>query len=259
MDIHKNARATPRSRAAIVERITQLGESITGVARAVGVCHKAVRKWLARARAFVRRTFGVPDARLTVIANAVDTTRFRPLPGERYADRALFVGRLEPQKNVLALVEAVEGTGIALDVVGGGSLRPDVEPWIAARDVAVRLLPRIPNHELPALMSHYPVFVLPSLYEGNPKALLEAMSCGMAVVAAAVEGIREIIRDGVNGVLCGTEARSIRAALRAVFDDPAERARLGARTHTHVIVYHELEEIVRQEIDLYHDLLVRAL
>lgn len=49
MDIHKNARTTPHSRAAIVVRVTQLGESIKGVARAVGVCPKTVRKWLARA------------------------------------------------------------------------------------------------------------------------------------------------------------------------------------------------------------------
>ncbi len=51
MDIHKNARTTPRSRAAIVERITTLGESIKGVARALGVCPKTVRKWVARAEA----------------------------------------------------------------------------------------------------------------------------------------------------------------------------------------------------------------
>jgi transposase InsO family protein len=51
MDIHKNARTTPHSRAAIVTRITRLGESIKGVARAVGVCPKTVRKWVARAQA----------------------------------------------------------------------------------------------------------------------------------------------------------------------------------------------------------------
>ena len=51
MDIHKNARTTPHSRAAIVARITRLGESIKGVARAVGICPKTVRKWVARAHA----------------------------------------------------------------------------------------------------------------------------------------------------------------------------------------------------------------
>jgi transposase InsO family protein len=51
MDIHKNARTTPHSRAAIVTRITRLGESIKGVARAVGICPKTVRKWVARAQA----------------------------------------------------------------------------------------------------------------------------------------------------------------------------------------------------------------
>jgi len=51
MDIHKNARTTPHSRAAIVTRISQLGESIRGVARAVGICPKTVRKWVARAQA----------------------------------------------------------------------------------------------------------------------------------------------------------------------------------------------------------------
>ena len=51
MDIHKNARTTPHSRAAIVERVTQLRESVRAVAAAVGICPKTVRKWVARAHA----------------------------------------------------------------------------------------------------------------------------------------------------------------------------------------------------------------
>lgn len=211
-----------------------------------------------RDRRFVGEVFGVRPDRITVIPNAIDTTRFRPLSVERFGRRALFVGRLEAQKNLFALLEAVKGTDLALDIIGAGSLRGDLERYVAAHSLPVRLLGRVPNRDLPAVMNRYPVLVLPSRYEGSPKALLEAMSCGLAVVGADTEGIREAIRHGENGYLCGTEAASIRAALLEVFGDAALRERLGARGREFVVVHHELGEVVRQEIDLYQQLVAHG-
>ena len=64
------------------------------------------------------------------------------------------------------------------------------------------------------------IFVLPSFYEGHPKALLEAMSCGAPVLGADSPGIRELIRHGNTGYLCGTDLRSIRVALEELLSSP---------------------------------------
>lgn len=209
-------------------------------------------------RRFVQERFGVPADRIRVIPNAIDTSRFRPLQGERFIRRVLFVGRLEPQKNLFALLDAVKDTDLALDIIGEGALREEIEWYVAAHSLPVRLLGRVPNRTLPEVMNRYPVLVLPSRYEGNPKVLLEAMSCGLAVVGANTEGINEVIRHGENGYLCGTDPASIRGALLAVLDDDALRSRLGARGRDFVIIRHELDRIVRDEIDLYQQLVAHG-
>ena len=106
------------------------------------------------------------------------------------------------------------------------------------------------NDELPAIYAECDIFVLPSLYEGHPKALLEAMSCGMAVVGAEVPGIAEVIEDGETGALCGTDATSIRATLSGLARDSDRRARLGAGARRYIERTLSLDLTVDRELAL---------
>ena len=87
--------------------------------------------------------------------------------------------------------------------------------------------------ELPTLLNRSAVFVLPSHYECNPKALVEAMACGVPVVGARVPGIREILVHRETGYMCGTSAGEIRTALKDVLGDAAlrDRMRVGATAY----------------------------
>jgi glycosyltransferase involved in cell wall biosynthesis len=195
--------------------------------------------------------YQVRPERVRVIPNYVDTTLFAPAPGEaRRPKRLLYVGRLEEEKNPRALFAAVEGLDVELAVVGKGSLREALACEAAQRRLRVTFLGNLPNHELPQLLNGAAAFVLPSLIEGHPKALLEAMACGRPVIGTAVPGIRELITDRVTGLLSEPRPESLRAAVCEVLNDEALGARLGAAARAHVADRFSVEKVAEMELAL---------
>jgi glycosyltransferase involved in cell wall biosynthesis len=188
--------------------------------------------------------------RVHVIPNYVDTGMFRPLPDVNPDQgRVTFVGRLDEEKNVGALVEAVEGLrGVSLVIVGDGPLRDQLQEAAARCHVNATFLGTRPHKELPGLLNRSAVFVLPSHYEGNPKALVEAMSCGVPVIGTRVPGIREILDHRETGYLCGTSPPEIRSALRDVLGDATLRARMSSGAMAYVRARCSLEAAAEHEL-----------
>ena len=166
--------------------------------------------------------------RVVIVPNYVDFSLFRPNPDVvPEPGRLLCVGRLEFQKNVEALIEAVQGLdGVTLTIVGDGSLRSRLESQARAGSARVEFVGRLPQERLPELLWQAEIFVLPSRWEGNPKALFEAMACGVPVVGARVPGIQEVLAEGVTGVTCGTSPADIRAGLEQLLHDAPLRERV---------------------------------
>jgi len=103
---------------------------------------------------YVRANYGVPDARLRVIPNYVLTDRFSPEGARPVPNRVCFVGRLSPEKNPLALVQACAGLDVELVMVGSGPLQPAIEQLAQQLGVGLRLVGNLPHLELPDLLSH---------------------------------------------------------------------------------------------------------
>ena len=100
------------------------------------------------------------------------------------------------------------------------------------------------------LLNRCEAFVFPSRYEGTPKALLEAMACGVPVIAARSPGITEVVTHDQTGYLCGISALEIRAAISTVLKDPALRDRLGRDGARYVKDHHALMTAVDQELTI---------
>jgi glycosyltransferase involved in cell wall biosynthesis len=197
------------------------------------------------------------DARLVHVSpNYVETSVFCPARGTaREPGRVIFVGRLEEQKNARALVEAVaQVEGSALTVIGDGPLRKELEGLARHLGADVTFLGRRPQAELPALLNQSSVFILPSHYEGNPKALLEAMACGLAVIGTRVPGIQEIVSHGETGILCGTSVDDIKSALTEVLSNSALRSRIGAAARDYTLATCTLESAVERELGFLESL-----
>lgn len=198
-------------------------------------------------------------SRITVIPNYVDTRLFHPDLTAALPGRACFVGRLHPVKNLDSLVKAfapgVQGEtdlpgNAHLVVIGAGQQKQVLQQLARTLGSQVAFTGALPHAALPAEISRSQVFVLPSLNEGHPKALIEAMACGVAVLGADSPGIREVIRHGETGWLCHPDPGSLRQALQTLLTDEALRLKLGANARQFALEQYALEKIVDQELDL---------
>jgi glycosyltransferase involved in cell wall biosynthesis len=116
----------------------------------------------------------------------------------------LFVGRLTEAKGVPLLIEAVrrlerKGTQIELTLLGDGPLRTEVERELAELGDRLRLLSWCPSEVVRAELTRTRCLVLPSLTEGLPLVVMEALAMHRPVVATQIAGISELLEDGVGG------------------------------------------------------------
>ncbi len=201
--------------------------------------------------------YGVLPQRITVIPNYVDTDRFHPMAEiEKIPGRVCFVGRLEPQKNLHALMEAVATIpGAFLVCFGDGGQRKELAALADELNLRVEFKGRVSNEQLPIEISRSEVFILPSFYEGHPKALLEAMACGAAVIGTRVSGIQEVINDGVTGLLCETSASDIARVLKLMLQNRILRKELGAAATAFATQEYSLDSVVEKEMAMLNRLL----
>ena len=190
-----------------------------------------------------------------VIPNYVETNRFVPDHDQPKEFDVLFVGRLSAQKNVSAFLMALDDIDAKSVIVGDGNLQQALQSQYGNLNGRVRWEGNIPNTDLPYLMNRSRIFVLPSHYEGHPKALIEAMSCGMPVIGANSPGIRGVISHGVNGLLCGTDSESISASIERLLSDAGLCDSLGRNARQYVIDNFSLDRVFEIEYQLYQEVL----
>jgi glycosyltransferase involved in cell wall biosynthesis len=167
---------------------------------------------------YIIENYRLSKKNVQVIPNYVDTQLFTPQKSvEKYSDRLIFVGRLNEEKNLFNLIEAVAQTGMILDIYGQGDIRDKLEAHAKRLNAKVNFMGVVPNNELPGILNRYRYYILSSFYEGMPKTLLEAMACGLVCIGTDVEGINQIIEDGVNGYLAkGTQADALVEVIKKV-------------------------------------------
>jgi glycosyltransferase involved in cell wall biosynthesis len=203
----------------------------------------------------VARRLPSAASKTRLIPNHVDTSVFKPLDQRKSVD-LIFVGRLHPQKNIGNLLHAWrELNGTTMHVVGNGLLAKDVRRVVDECRGRLRWDQGIPNGDLPTVFAEGRIFVLPSLYEGHPKTLIEAMACGLPVIGANSPGIREMIRHGETGWLCGTDAESIRAAIKHLLNNPELCRRMGANARRYAVEHFALDKVVEMELAVYREVL----
>ena len=208
-------------------------------------------------RQFLITRYGIPRTHIRVIPNYVDTRVFCPrsdVPKE--TGLVCVVGRLGEEKNLETLLEAFEELqGMRLQVIGDGPLRMTLEARARAKRLPVEFLGVVPHQQLPALLNRAELFILPSRYEGHPKALLEAMACGLPVIGTKVPGIETALVHRRTGYLCGTTASELREAIRVVMRDPTLRHQMGTNARSEVVAHCSLDRVAEQELAVYHELL----
>jgi glycosyltransferase involved in cell wall biosynthesis len=196
-----------------------------------------------------------PNVPALDMPNGVDPERFQPartrLP-DRVERVVLYVGRLSPEKNLLRLVEAVGRLvtpGVRLVLVGDGPDAAAVRERAATLGVRVELTGVVPNGRMPARFADADCFVLPSLTEGHPKALLEAMSAAVPCVVSDRGGNRLLVDHGESGLRIDPEdVDALAAAIDRVLADGALAARLGKAARERVLARYDLNRLLAAEV-----------
>jgi len=219
-------------------------------AHLIGRTHACMVSEAARAHALA---VGAAADRLHVVRNGVDDDVFAPRPAR--ADRPPtvgFVGRLSPEKDPRTFVEAAalvhaRAPAVRFTVVGDGPLRAELEALARERRLDGALAFAGVRDDMPATYGGLDVLALTSLHEGTPLAVLEAMACGLPIVATSVGGVPELVCADESGVLVAPgDAAGVAAAVLALLDDPRRRSALSAAARARVVEHFALRRQVVQ-------------
>lgn len=145
---------------------------------------------------------------------------------QRHKYKIISVGRLEEQKNYIKLVESLANTDIQIDIIGGGSQKEEILLKGKENNVKIEIFNPIPNEELIKKYSEYKIFITAAKFEGNPKAVLEAMSSGCIVVSFENENIKEVIINNENGILF-SELKEVDSILKSIIDNKVKFERIS--------------------------------
>ena len=140
---------------------------------------------------------------------------------------------------------------VKLTIIGQGELKEELAELVREKNAMVEFKDKVPNSSLPEILNKAEIFVLPSLYEGCPKTLLEAMACSLPCIATNVEGIKEIVVHKENGFLCEPDSVSLRAAILQVLNDKPLQEKIAKGARETILENFSLEKIIQQEVALY--------
>jgi len=208
-----------------------VGPRVWSAARGVLVQTEEGRRELLRELALHHsRSGALVESKLEVVANGLDLPPADQITAPGAATMVLSVGRLIPDKGMDTVIEAMAGMPGALTLAGTGPERERLEDLARRRGGEVRFAGFVDRASLSKLYAGAHCVVLAARRgEGLPNVLLEAMAWGRPVIATPVAGVRELVRDGDNGLLVPPDdAKALRAALDRLAHDPALADRLGA-------------------------------
>ena len=203
-----------------------------------------------------------PRRKIRVIRNAVRTEDFEAAspsvpPREGAAPVVVTLARLDPQKDLRTLLRAaVQVPDARFLIAGEGPERPALEAELDRLGLRGRVELLGHRSDVAALLARADLFVLPSLHEGLPVSVLEAMAAGKPVVATAIGGTDEAVSDGETGLLVrpGDPGR-LAAAIRVVLSDPALADRLGRAGRRRVRAEFSARKMGDEVAQLYESLL----
>ncbi|MGH9321439.1 MAG: glycosyltransferase [Vicinamibacteria bacterium] len=216
-----------------------------------------------------RRERGLSPSRVMTIENGVDLDFFRPEVGLREKARAALqippeaavagvIGNFLPVKGHEDFLRAAARTGpeVRFVLVGGGRRKPDMERLARELGIEDRALFTGPRSDTREVLSLVDVLVSPSHSEGMSNVILEAMAMARPIVATAVGGTRELLRDGATGLLVPPQdPRSLAEAMTSLLSDRVAAEVMGARARQEAEQRFSLRKMVHRYMALYDEVL----
>ena len=224
---------------------------------------------------YLREQVRVPESKIRLICNGVDVEHFQPAgnshreqilpPGFAGEDSVIIgtVGRLELIKDQLTLLRAFielctanpADNRLRLLLVGEGSQRDTLAAAVAAAGISEKVWLAGSREDVTALLTVMDVFVLPSLAEGISNTVLEAMACGLPVVATRVGGNAELVVEGETGQLVPrADPGAMAQALQLYTEDTGLRVRQGDAARRRAVTHFSIANMTAGYLNVYDEL-----
>lgn len=205
--------------------------------------------------------FGIPENRISFIPNGIDCKEFKPLKTKKTRHSAIFVGRLaNTQKRINTLLKAwaivVQNFPKAkLAIFGGNTENKKIAQMIKflgiEKNVKLVLGKRVTAKDY----CHNQIFISASAFEGMSNSLLEAMACGMPIVATKIAGTQEILENEKNALLTGVgNPQSTAIAIIRLFSNKKLARQLGKSARKKALEELEMGKIAEKYEELYNKL-----
>lgn len=214
---------------------------------------------------WLRKTIGVPERKIALVPNGVDTVHYAPLHTALAPSPELVrigtVGRIDRIKNHTGLLDAFRillerfpapQFDLRLAIVGDGPLLQMLRDRVSAEPWADRVCLPGARADVADIMRSFSVFVLPSLSEATPVTILEAMATALPVVASRVGGVPQLVLDQQTGFLVNpSDPEALADALADYIQEPQLRAQHGAAGRSHVLANYSINAMVAGYDSLY--------
>lgn len=209
---------------------------------------------------------GAPAKKIRTIANGIDVQAFKrgyPLPALN-SDGSKVIGmvaRLDLQKGFEYLLRAARDLCVAFPalkvvIVGDGPDRKPIEDMITRFGLLSNVILVGQHSDMPGIYAALDVFVLPSLNEGLPMTILEAMAASKPVIATRVGAIPSVIKDGETGLLLEPgDAHGLRSAVARLLSQPDLCRRIGAAAYNWVSRNYTSEAMALKYRQMYDEVL----
>ncbi len=201
---------------------------------------------------YLKRYYIFKKQKLKLLPNWIQSEKYIPFH-KRYENRILMVGRLEKQKNFERVINDLKNSDIEIDLYGEGSQKTYLTKLAQINNVKLNLKGKVDNKELLKVYGDYKLFVSSSLYEGNPKSVLEAMSMGCLVLSLRNSSIEELIDDYKNGIIFEDDSSELKNLIENILEDFEDFEPIAKKGYKEVLENNSKELLLRKEINLLGD------
>lgn len=201
---------------------------------------------------FIKKRYSFFSKKTFIVPNWIDIKKFKPTKNKEFNKISLIsIGRLEPQKNPFDLVLISKISNIPLTIIGDGVLKPILLDFIKDINAPVKILSKIANNDLPKIINNHSLYISTSLYEGSPKTVLEAMSCGLITVAYEAVGINEIIVNKKNGFITAPSPYIMSKLIKDIILDQYKLLEISNKARSFILKFHSYEKIIKKQNKIY--------
>jgi len=208
----------------------------------------------------------ISSEKVVIVPYGVDLARFKPGRNEKIRKEFGFddktpvvgmVGRLHPQKGHIYLIEAADAVlskfpNTKFLIVGDGKLRAELKSMVKSRKISDQFVFTGARSDIPEILNAIDIFVLPSLYEGLPNVILEAMAAAKPIVATPADGTKEAIVHGESGILVPLkDSAKLADEIIRLLEKPDICSKLAKNARKRVEQYFSLQDQIRKFEELY--------